>query len=184
MDAYRRDGTKPFPKWQDVLQRYLSERQKFTGECREQGPLNPCPYKAWYAFIDGLRGKSAGEQLTSINTYMNRYPYVLDEVNWGVKDYWETPGQFFSKHGDCEDYAIAKYLSLRALGWSPDMLRVVILQDLNLNVPHAILAVHIGAKTYILDNQISMVVEDTRIKHYRPIYSVNEKNWWRYSRPR
>ena len=50
---------------------------------------------------------------------MNRSPYIVDPINWGVKDYWESPGQFFSRKGDCEDYAIAKYLTCAGSDFQP-----------------------------------------------------------------
>lgn len=109
---------------------------------------------------------------------MNKAPYMVDKMNYGVKDYWATPGQFFAKFGDCEDYAITKFLSLRALDVPSNIMRVVILKDLNLKIGHAILAITIDDKTYVLDNQIKRVVPATKIRHYKPIFSLNEEGWW------
>ena len=99
------------------------------------------------------------------------------KIGGGAKDYWAPPGQFFSKFGDCEDYAIAKFLTLRALGFTGDELRVVVVRDLNLKIGHAILAAYIDGKIYILDNQIKQAIAATTIRHYRRIYSVNEDGW-------
>ena len=109
---------------------------------------------------------------------MNKHPYITDPVNWGVDDYWASIGQFFAKDGDCEDYAIAKFYTLRELGWDNDQMRIVVLQDLNLRVAHAILVVQAGERTLVLDNQINQVVEAAAIRHYRPIFSLNETHWW------
>ena len=57
-------------------------------------------------------------------------------------------------------------------------MRIVIVQDLNLKVAHAILAVYVDGTIKILDNQIKQVVDAETIRHYRPIYSVNEDAWW------
>ena len=57
-------------------------------------------------------------------------------------------------------------------------MRIVIVQDLNLKVAHAVLAVYLDDTIKILDNQIKQVVEAGTIRHYRPIYSVNEESWW------
>jgi predicted transglutaminase-like cysteine proteinase len=92
--------------------------------------------------------------------------------------------QFFTKDGDCEDYAIAKYLTLRALGWKADTLRIVVLQDMNLRIAHAILSVYYKGKILLLDNQIAQVVDSRNVRHYQPIYSVNENGWWRLRRAR
>ena len=57
---------------------------------------------------------------------------------------------------------------------------MVAVKDMNLKVGHAILAVFVDGKVYILDNQIKIVVEAKKIRHYRPVFSINETNWWRH----
>ena len=128
--------------------------------------------------IDDLRDKGPWKQILGVNKFMNRAPYVVDKMNWGVKDYWSTPGQFFAKYGDCEDYAIVKFLSLRALGIPSKSMSIVVVQDLNLKIAHAVLAIYVKGKVLVLDNQIKKVVESKTIRHYRPIFSLNEEGWW------
>jgi predicted transglutaminase-like cysteine proteinase len=113
---------------------------------------------------------------------MNRQRYLTDPRNYGVKDYWATPIQFLKRDGDCEDYAIAKFISLRALGFTNDMLRIVVLQDLNLRIGHAILVVYLDGRALVLDNQVRRVVPAETIRHYQPIYSINEQHWWLHRR--
>ena len=161
---------KMFPKWRGILQRFEDELKSCgTGQCRK---------KQWQAVIDGLRGKDLMTQLRELNTEMNDKRYITDPVNWNLPDYWATPFQFMRKNGDCEDYAISKYMALRDLGIAPDDMRIVVLNDLNLRVAHAVLAVYVNGKPYILDNQISKVVPATSIRHYQPVYSINENGWW------
>lgn len=170
---------KPFPRWTETLERYFAERGTVDGPCQSK-EFNRCHYDKWMGFLDSVRNLPPEQQMTHVNGFLNKSRYIVDPINWGMKDYWATPGQFLARFGDCEDYAIAKYLSLRELGWDTETMRIVVLQDLNLRVPHAILVVRQGGKNFVLDNQISIVVEDKRIKHYRPIYSVNETRWWRH----
>ncbi len=177
----RRDDLKPFPKWTGALQRHFEERKEVPGDCQET-LFNRCHFKRWQALLDGLRDADLMQQVTEINTFMNRARYIVDPINWGVKDYWASPHQFLRKKGDCEDYAIAKFLSLRALGVGNDQMRIVVLQDLNLRTAHAVLVVFIGDQTLVLDNQIRQVVKAETIHHYRPIYSVNEEAWWLHRR--
>ena len=118
------------------------------------------------------------EQIQGVNDFMNQAPYVVDMINWGVQDFWESPGQFFEKFGDCEDYAIAKFLTLRALGVPSVNMRIVAVTDLNLKVAHAIACVYIKDKILVTDNQIKPVVDSITVKHYLPLYSVNEEGWW------
>jgi len=121
------------------------------------------------------------ETLQLINKQVNGYRYIEDIEGWNKQDYWATPQQFFEKGGgDCEDFAIVKYMALRALGWSADDLRIVVLKDMKLNLLHSVLAVNYEGKTYILDNQSKALVSDRQMKHYVPIYSINENAWWRH----
>jgi len=55
-----------------------------------------------------------------------------------------------------------------------------ITKDLNLKIGHAVLVVFEGGKTYLLDNQIKSVVETKTVRHYKPVYSINDKAWWRH----
>lgn len=161
---------KMFPKWRGTL-------ELFERELKSCGP-GQCKKKEWETVIDGLRGKDLMTQLREINTEMNDKRYITDPVNWNLPDYWATPLQFMRKNGDCEDYAIAKYMALRDLGVSVDDMRIVVLNDLNLRIAHAVLAVYVSGKPYILDNQISKVVPASSIHHYQPVYSINENGWW------
>ncbi|TNE38135.1 MAG: hypothetical protein EP348_05260 [Alphaproteobacteria bacterium] len=168
-------GLKPFPKWRKVIRHYKDE----PGPC-VANVYNRCAYQKWEALLGDWKKLPKDEQLKKVNRHMNLFRYILDPINWGVKDYWEIPKEFFARFGDCEDYAIAKYFTLRALGWPAEDMRIVVLQDLNLGIAHAILAVHYKGRSLILDNQIGQVVDARRILHYRPIYSVNELGWWRH----
>jgi predicted transglutaminase-like cysteine proteinase len=129
-----------------------------------------------------LDGQTPRAQIEAVNAVMNRARYITDQVNWGMSDYWATPAEFFWKDGDCEDFAIAKFMSLRALGFPNDTLRIVVVQDLNLKTPHAVLAVHLEQGWLLLDNQVSQVVELRRVHHYQPIFSLNETSWWLHRR--
>jgi len=166
-----------FPKWQGMLARYFNEARLPDAPCSAT-VFNRCHLREWKKFLRGLRGETPAAQIRLVNEFMNRHPYVLDPRNYGVPDYWATPRQFLTRDGDCEDYAIAKYMSLRALGFKPAQLRIVVLQDLNLGVAHAVLVVYRGNRALVLDNQIKTVVDQAAIRHYRPIYSINEEAWW------
>lgn len=172
---------KPFKKWVAALTRYSKEvASKKAGACGGK-ELNSCSYGKWMAFLDGLKDKDVATKVREVNTYMNRAPYITDNQNWGTKDYWSSPGEFMAKFGDCEDYAIAKYMSLRHLGFKESEMRVVAVKDMNLKVGHAVLVIYLGGKTYLLDNQIKNVVSTTKVKHYVPVFSINADTWWKHA---
>jgi predicted transglutaminase-like cysteine proteinase len=54
---------------------------------------------------------------------------------------------------------------------------------MNLGVGHAILAAYHDEKIFILDNQIKVVADSRRIRHYKPVFSINEQFWWRHRKP-
>ncbi|MCW5774600.1 MAG: transglutaminase-like cysteine peptidase [Rhodospirillaceae bacterium] len=168
-----------FPKWTHVLARYTQERALETAPCG----AGPCYLQRWRTFLDGLRTRSEMEQLRAINAYINRVRFVPDDINYGQVDYWATPREFFARGGDCEDYAIAKYLSLRNIGWDMHRVRVVVTMHERRQVLHAVLAVISGGTVYVLDNLLPEVTDHRRLTYYRPIYSINDSAWWFHTRP-
>ena len=169
-----------FKKWNSMVERHTEETRpgaRRKGPCRVTANFR-CPVDEWKDVIAALKGQDFATQLDEVNRYMNRAPYITDIVNWGVKDYWATLRQFFTKDGDCEDYAIAKYYSLKELGIPPENMRIAVVQDTNLDVAHAVLVVYGGKTAWVLDNQIPYVVRAQAVVHYRPFYSINETAWW------
>jgi predicted transglutaminase-like cysteine proteinase len=162
-------------KREGVLQRRVKDDQA-DRDCNP-GIAN-CPLRPWKKFLASLVGKPAQEQLSAVNAYGNRMKYIQDIDNYGVDDYWATPKEFIFNSGDCEDYVIFKYFSLRDLGFGVDSMRIVTVQDTNLRIAHAVLAVYINNDILILDNQTESVISHHKILHYAPIYSVNESHWW------
>lgn len=166
-----------FQKWTETLKRYAGEEPEELQICQVT-PTNQCHLARWRIFLKQILTKPKREQLDLVNAYLNKWLYVIDPVNYGVKDYWATPKQFMQRAGDCEDYAISKFMSLAHLGFPKSKMRVLVLQDLNLRTAHAVLLVELDGDVLMLDNQISTVISADRVKHYKPIYSINEDAWW------
>lgn len=170
----------PFPKWTGTLERYFSHKKLAKEPCGSS-KFNPCKLNEWKAKIESLRDKPRAKQVEEINRYINTIDYIVDPVNWGMPDHWATPNEFFAMNDDCEDYAIAKFMSLRALGVPNDDMRIMIVQDMNLGgIIHGILALRMDGEIYILDNQIKNLIPARKIHHYKAIYSINETAWWRH----
>ena len=141
---------------------------------------NGCPKAAagWQKLMTELKGQPALKQMQAVTKFFNAWPYRLDKDLYGVSDYWASPLEFARNSGDCEDYSIIKYYALKRLGFNPDNMRIVALTDNILKMGHAILAVYVDGKVYVLDNQTSGVFPDSRYPHYIPTYSVNESFKW------
>ena len=165
-----------FPQWLSVLERHLLSIEE-SGSCQSTS-FNQCHLREWQAFLDSIKNKPVSQQIKSVNRYANAKDYILDIDNYGLVDYWATPKEFLVNNGDCEDYAIIKMLSLKWLGHDVLTMRVVIVQDTNLRIPHAVMSRENDKDILILDNQIEEVISHTDIFHYVPVYSVNEQSWW------
>jgi predicted transglutaminase-like cysteine proteinase len=163
-----------FTKWTAVMSRFDQQMKVDQGSQVVQ---------SWKAHLQALKGKSVREQIEGVNSYMNGIKYIEDSENYHKSDYWATPIEFLTRGGDCEDFAIAKYASLRALGFSSDQMRIAIVQDKIKNVPHAILIVYAEGTAFVLDNQDKHVENADDVNRYKPIFSINSNNWWLYKTP-
>ena len=129
----------------------------------------------WGNLVAGLESEPPLRQLDAVNRYFNRIPYAEDKDVYGKLDFWATPEEFIRRNvGDCEDYTIAKYTALRAMGWSADSLLVVVIRDHKYKVNHAALAAKLDGQWYYLDNRASRLVKPSELPFYQPIYALNE----------
>ncbi|VAW52793.1 hypothetical protein MNBD_GAMMA06-1111 [hydrothermal vent metagenome] len=165
-----------FPQWLSVLERHVLN-MKGTDSCQSTN-FNQCHLKQWLAFLKKIKHLPVSQQIKRVNKYANEKKYILDIENYGMVDYWATPKEFLINNGDCEDFAIIKMLSMKWLGYDVNAMRVVVVQDTNLRIAHAVMAIENNNDILILDNQIEEVISHADIFHYVPVYSVNENSWW------
>jgi predicted transglutaminase-like cysteine proteinase len=98
-----------------------------------------------------------------------------DEAQWGVADHWSPPFETLRTHrGDCEDYAIVKYVALLGAGLSRDDVKIVILRNLLPNEDHAVVAARVDGKWLILDNRRLALVRDTEMVRSIPRFVLDE----------
>ncbi len=136
-------------------------------------------YQGWLALLQTLRGESPLMQLELVNAFANKQPYTgKREQGMYAMDQWQDPASFFLQGGDCEDYAIAKYVSLRALGFHPERLRVVIGTHRKTGAYHANLAVLLNNDIIVLDNPDTLLKAHMDLKDFKPLYSFNENQIW------
>lgn len=132
----------------------------------------------WKDLKQKTEGKTLLQKLNLVNRFWNRWPYRTDPEVYGKKDYWAAPYEFLAKSGDCEDYSIVKYYTLKELGVPVDDMRIAVVRETIRNIGHAILVVYEGDKIYILDNLSDAVRPAERVRNYVPQFSVNEKHRW------
>lgn len=165
----RSSDTSRFIAWHAALSRYAEET----------AASQSVAHRDWLAFLDSISGYDPRRQLIAVNRFVNAIRYESDRRNWGVDDHWASPAEFFDRGaGDCEDFVIAKYLSLRAVGWPDEALRFVAVHDRKNGDDHAILVAFHAGQVLVLDSSFENVMEADQVPHYRPIYSLNHSYWW------
>jgi predicted transglutaminase-like cysteine proteinase len=180
---FRTDSLAALPQWRGAIARMSGEAGVLDACGRDARACPSAAAEDWMRQLRRLDGASAWEQVRAVNRYANERPYRPDGGNWGRSDYWASPLEFLRRSGDCEDYAIFKYASLRRLGWPADRLRLVVVEDTSRSIPHAVLAVYLDDEAFILDNLTDAILPQTAIGHYLPYYSINEMARWAHAQP-
>lgn len=119
--------------------------------------------------------------LKRINDFFNQVPFISDQQHWRQPDYWATPIEMLASFGgDCEDYAIAKYLSLKALGIPIEKMRITYVRALAQGEPHMVLAYYATpeADPLILDNLNGNIRPASQRPDLVPVYSFNDDDLW------
>lgn len=168
---HRYTDIRPFTKWNNVLARFERNLPKQMNQPKTQ---------KWLRFMASLKNESVDRKIEAVNDYMNQVAFISDQQNYGEKDHWATPMEFLARGGDCEDYAVAKYVSLRTLGVAKEQMRIAIVYDNVMRMPHAVLVVYQGDDAKILDNQNPAMLSANDISRYKPIYSISQTAWWRH----
>lgn len=132
---------------------------------------------AWHRLLAVLERPRTRAQLAALNRRINAaIRYRSDAEAHHAADLWSTPAEALAHGGDCEEYAVAKFAALRALGVPDQQLRVAIVRDGR--ALHAVLAVRLAGETWILDNRVDAVVAARYRFRYVPLWSANSTAQW------
>jgi predicted transglutaminase-like cysteine proteinase len=149
-----------------------------TAETR-YGALGPAKARiqAWDALIEANLTEPPAVQLENVNRFFNRQlTFVDDRALWQDNDYWATPIEALIKGaGDCEDYSIAKYFTLRRLGIPSEQLRITYVKALRQNQAHMVLTYYAAptASPLVLDNLIANIRPANQRRDLLPVYAFN-----------
>jgi predicted transglutaminase-like cysteine proteinase len=126
------------------------------------------------ALADDLRGRAGRDRLEMVNRAVNAaIRYMSDREQHGLADRWSAPlATFASGLGDCEDYAIVKYVALRDAGIPADDLRLLLVRDAATREDHAVLAARLDGRWLILDNRRAALVADSEAAGLRPLFAI------------
>jgi len=164
----------------DVLglsEKLLSKISETYGEAAKDRLLN------WQAVVlyDGLE-LNEKEKLETVNTFFNQNARFVNDIDhWKTEDYWATPVEFLSTNGgDCEDFSIAKYFTLKEMGVPVEKMRIMYVKAVELNQAHMVLTYYPtpDAEPVILDNLINEIKLASSRTDLVPVYSFNADGLW------
>ena len=132
--------------------------------------------------VDAGRQRDGRARLGEINRAINLAIRAMDDfAQYGQADVWSSPLVAFAHGaGDCEDYAIAKYVALRMAGIAAEDLRILVLVDFR-GEGHAVAATRLDGHWLILDNRRMAMIEDTALRNYRPLFVINDSGVMKYA---
>jgi predicted transglutaminase-like cysteine proteinase len=169
-------------KWLGV-QRRLDDEMVQLALC--EGDRDGCASPAALKFldiVDAARSRDGRARLGEINRAINlAIRPISDLAQHGRIDVWTSPLATLARGGgDCEDYAIAKFVALRRAGLAPEDLRIVVLRDTIHGEDHAVAAARLDGHWLTLDNRRMAMVEDADVRNLRPTFVIGEQGVMRY----
>lgn len=151
-------------------ERYLSSIEDTYGSAARERIER---WQAMTAISDKL---DTDRKLSLVNDFFNQADFKSDIEHWGKEDYWASPVELLSTNaGDCEDYSIAKYFTLLAMGVPVENLRITYVKAVKINQAHMVLAYYSepNKEPLILDNMISKILPASQRADLLPVYSFN-----------
>lgn len=168
-------------KWH-TLERAVETDMQLIAECHRYADTCTPEARRFNAIVNDASTHDALARIGSINRAINLA--IRPQSDWtlnGEEDHWSSPLETLTAGaGDCEDYAIAKYVALRMAGLSADDLRLVIAYDSRAHEEHALVAARHDGRWRLLDNRHLALMEDSSAGWYRPMYVIDSAGPRRY----
>ncbi len=165
-------------KWRG-LEAELAQEAETLARCRAEGPRcgDPAGRKYLTMIEQARRHLSGRAKIAWLNRTINAaIRYMSDPDQHGLDDRWTAPlATLASGLGDCEDYAIAKYVALRDSGYAAEDLRLVIVRDRLARQDHAVTAVREGGRWLLLDNRHDVLLERKDAWHFTPMFVLSRE---------
>lgn len=135
----------------------------------------------WQSLINDDQSSNDLERLQKVNDFFNRQEFISDLLLWKDKDYWATPVEFLAQNGgDCEDFSIAKYFTLKKLGVDENKLNLTYAKAVELNQAHMVVTYYEQpeAEPLVLDNLIDEIKPASLRPDLLPVFSFNGIGLW------
>lgn len=153
---------------------------------RQYGQRGLAVLEEWFELLERLRDADLRHRLEGVNDFFNRHVRWIDDIRvWGQEDYWATPLEALGKgEGDCEDYSIAKYVTLKQLGVPGDQLRMIYVRARigrsQITQAHMVLGYYEtpSAEPLVLDNLVPSITPASQRTDLDPLFSFNSQGLW------
>lgn len=166
-------------KWRKVEADIQAEGTTLA-RCRAIGTQCTLGTYRFVAIIKAAEAKQGRARLEEVNRRVNEaIRYTSDIAQWSMPDLWSAPldvngkGSFDTGKGDCEDYAIAKYVALREAGVPAKDMRVLLVRDKVINVGHAVLAAREDGRWVIMDNRFDRILAENDANFLAPLFAID-----------
>ena len=143
---------------------------------------------AWRDLLTSSASQPELSKLRRVNEFFNRrIRFSEDRDIWGTEDYWATPLEMLGRaEGDCEDFAIAKYMTLKLMGVPSEKMRLTYVKARLGGPQSSIVQAHMVLSYYpapqdeplVLDNLISDIRPASRRPDLTTIFGFNAEGLW------
>ena len=157
-------------RWQ-LLQPSIRVERQMLSLCRSNPAACPAAAAKFEAIVQSARAREGVARIGEVNRAVNlAIRHESDQAQYGVPDIWASPLMTFgSGAGDCEDYAIAKYVALIEAGVATEDLRLVIVFNRPAHEQHMVAAARVDGHWLILDNRTMRLVADNEVADLTPL---------------
>ena len=171
-------------KWRGV-EAAVSGDNEILARCRLDMQRCPPAARRFLAIVAQGRARTGRARIGVINRAVNMAIAPMSDLKqWGVPDRWSAPLETFTTgHGDCEDYAIAKYVALTAAGVAAADVRLVIVRNTAAHEDHAVVAVKSDGGWIVLDNRWLTLVTDVDLPKAVPLFVLDDSGVRQFAAP-
>lgn len=172
-------------KWLTVERTIAAEAEIIAACASDPGQCASQPALRFLEIVKMAAGREGLSRFGEINRAFNLAIRPLsDRAQYGVEDQWSSPlATLAAGAGDCEDYAIAKLVALRAAGVAADDLRLLIIRETATGDDHAVVAARLEGHWRVLDNRTFIMLEDNGFDKYRPLFAIDAEGAKRFEQP-
>jgi predicted transglutaminase-like cysteine proteinase len=168
--GYRPEVNGYAARWRHIA-RAMETDAHILARCRVEPGACPDAARSLLDIVETAHAKEGLARIGEINRAINlAIRYQSDSAHHGAPDVWASPlATLSSGRGDCEDFALAKYLALREAGISLADVRFVVVRDTRLEENHAVVTVRFDDRWLVLDNRRFVLLQDHEAANYAAV---------------